>query len=118
MKQVLVVDDSQVSCLMIQAIILAAYPNWKVSLAADAAEAIKLSGSTQFDYITLDMNMPGRDGLAVAPDLMAMSPNAKIALLTGNHQERVKDLAEKQGLVFISKPVTDKNVLAFFAKYE
>jgi len=118
MKKVLVVDDSQVSCLMIQAIIEGQYPDWQVMTARGADEATKLSASNVFDYITLDMNMPGRDGLTVAPDLIEASPGAVIALLTGNLQERVKTQAEKLGLVFISKPVTDEKVLSFLAKHE
>lgn len=118
MKKVLVVDDSQISCLVTQAIIQGHYPDWEVLLAYDALEAIALTQEHSFDYITLDMNMPGRDGLSVAPELMQASPNAVIALLTGVTQERVRERAEELGLIFISKPVTDLKILEFFKQYE
>lgn len=113
MKKLLVVDDSNITRLLIKAIVENHFTDWQVDLANDANQAQEMCSGTSYDFITLDMNMPGRDGLTVAPELMSSCPNAKIALLTGNSQERVRELAKKQGLVFVNKPVTEKNVLAF-----
>lgn len=117
MKKVLVVDDSHITCLMIKAIVENTFKDWQVDLAQDAPEAIAQCAAVQYDFISLDMNMPGRDGLSVAPDLMKACPNAKIALLTGNSQQRVKELASQQGLIFIAKPVTEQKVIEFFKPF-
>ena len=113
-KTVLVVDDSRVSRLMIKAIIESKFPEWSIAEASDGDTALRMARENDYDFISLDMNMSGRDGLMIAPDLMTECPNARIALLTGNLQERVKEQALKQGLVFISKPITEQKVLAFY----
>lgn len=116
MKTVLIVDDSMISRLMLKAIINHHYPEWMVLEAEDADRASVLAQSHAVDVVTLDLNMPGTDGLTLAPKLQAVLPNARIALLTSNMQERVQAAAEKQGLVFIAKPITEDKVLNFLAK--
>jgi CheY-like chemotaxis protein len=59
------------------------------------------------------MNMPGEDGLAIAPKLQKNAPNAIIALLTANFAERVQDQARNQGLLFIAKPITEEKIISF-----
>jgi two-component system, chemotaxis family, chemotaxis protein CheY len=113
--QVLLVDDSRISRLMLKAIILNQYPDWTVSEAENADAALNLCRDNAFDFITLDMNMPGRDGLTVSPELQEACPDAKIALLTANFQERVKSKAQDQGLTFLPKPITEEKVLNYLA---
>ena len=60
--------------------------------------------------------MPGRDGLTISPELQDLCPDAKIALLTANFQERVKDKALAQGLSFIPKPITEEKVVDYLSK--
>lgn len=115
-KKILLVDDSRISRLMLKAIIKANFPDWEIIEAEDGETALKLCQYTQFDFISLDMNMPGRDGLTISPELQDLCPNAKIALLTANFQERVKDKAQAQGLSFIPKPITEEKVVDYLSK--
>jgi two-component system chemotaxis response regulator CheY len=115
-KKILLVDDSRISRLMLKAIINANYPDWEVT-EEDSESALKLCQYTQYDFISLDMNMPGRDGLTISPELQDLCPDAKIALLTANFQERVKDKAKAQGLSFIPKPITEEKVVDYLSKY-
>lgn len=110
---ILLVDDSRISRLMLKAIVQNKFPDWDIREAENASDALALSQGHDFDFITLDMNMPGRDGLTVAPELQAVNPSVKIALLTANFQDRVKDQAEQQGLTFIPKPITEDKVLDY-----
>lgn len=112
-KTVMIVDDSGISRMMLRAIIENSYDDWSILEAIDANEAQRLSESNKIDLITLDMNMPGMDGLTVAPILKKNCPAAKIALLTANFQDRIKTKAEMQGLIFIPKPITEDKVLEF-----
>jgi len=114
-KAILLVDDSRISRLMLRAIVLNQYPDWLVSEAENAEAALTLCENGSFDIVTLDMNMPGRDGLTVAPEIQEACPAAKIALLTSNFQERVKNKALEQGLTFIPKPITEEKLLDYFA---
>lgn len=115
-KKILLVDDSRISRLMLKAIIKANYPGWEIIEAEDGETALKLCQYTQFDFISLDMNMPGRDGLTISPELQDLCPGAKIALLTANFQERVKDKAQAQGLSFIPKPITEEKIVDYLSK--
>jgi CheY-like chemotaxis protein len=115
-KQVLLVDDSRISRLMLKAIIQNSYPEWIVSEAEDAMAALVACKENAFDFITLDMNMPGRDGLTVSPELQQACPSARIALLTANFQERVQEEAKEQGLSFIPKPITEDKILEYLDK--
>jgi|TARA_R110000850_G_scaffold8239_2_gene30745 CheY-like chemotaxis protein len=115
-KKILLVDDSRISRLMLKAIIKANYPSWETVEAEDGEAALKLCQYTEFDFISLDMNMPGRDGLTISPELQDLCPNAKIALLTANFHERVKDKAKAQGLSFIPKPITEEKIVEYLAK--
>lgn len=112
-KSVLLVDDSRVSRLMLKAIIMNQYTDWHIVEAENAEIALSMCLNGRFDFITLDMNMPGRDGLTVSPELQQACPDAKIALLTANFQERVKAKAEEQGLTFLPKPITEEKILNY-----
>ncbi len=112
-KRVLIVDDSLVSRMMIKEIILSNHPHWECIQAASAAKAIEACQETEFDFITLDLNMPERSGLEAAPDIIKSQKNIKIALLTANIQSATKQKAEELGLEFIAKPITEDGVLSF-----
>ena len=114
-KRVLLVDDSRVSRLMLKAIIQNQYSDWEITEAENAEIALAVCQKEAFDFITLDMNMPGRDGLTVSPELQEECPEAKIALLTANFQERVKSKAEEQGLTFLPKPITEEKILEYLS---
>jgi len=113
-KNVLIVDDSAISRLMLRTIIEMRLPELEVFEAEDAEKALKACQENSIDFITLDMNMPGRDGLAVAPELQEQCPGVKIALFTANFQERVIAQAKQQGLTFIPKPITEDKVMDYF----
>jgi len=115
-KTVLLVDDSRISRLMLKAIINSKYPDWQISEAEDAIDALNQCRMETFDFITLDMNMPGRDGLTISPELQESCPAAKIALLTANFQERIQEQAKAQGLSFIPKPITEEKILDYLTK--
>lgn len=112
-KKVLIVDDSLVSRMMIKEIIMSTYPDWECYQAASADKAIEACQESQFDIITLDLNMPGRSGLEAAPEIINYQKSAKIALLTANIQSPVQRKADEMGLAFISKPISEDNILKF-----
>ena len=115
-KRMLLVDDSRVSRLMLKAIIMSKYSDWDIVEAENADIALAVCKEGGFDIITLDMNMPGRDGLTVSPELQEACPNAKIALLTANFQDRVKTQALEQGLTFLPKPITEEKILNYLSE--
>lgn len=112
-KRVMIIDDSQLSRLMLRSIIAELEPNWQITEASSAQEAIEKMEEGPYDLMTLDMNMPGGDGLSLAPKLQDRWPSARIALLTANIQDAVQQRAEKLGLEFIAKPITEEKLEKF-----
>jgi two-component system, chemotaxis family, chemotaxis protein CheY len=110
---ILVVDDSRVSRMLIRTIINHSNPNATVIEASNAEDALSKTQSTDIDIATLDLNMPGMDGLLLAARLLERFPQAKIGLLTANIQEAVKQKADALKISFISKPITEEKILMF-----
>jgi CheY-like chemotaxis protein len=60
-----------------------------VGEAADGAEALEIAARLLPDVITLDISMPGMDGLAALPELRKILPSAVIVMVTMHeHYER------------------------------
>lgn len=115
LRHFLLVDDSAISRVMVKSLIEDNFEDTSISEADSGEQAIERCGAEKFDAIFLDLNMPGQDGLTIAPKLKELCPDAKVALLTANFQERVKVKAEELGLRFYAKPVTLEIVQDFIA---
>ena len=89
----LVVDDSKMSRMMLKKIISTAHPDWKITEAGDGQEAIDLAKGAELDIILLDYNMPIMEGGEAAKILRPLFPDAKMAFLTANVQDAIKNLA-------------------------
>ena len=109
---VLIVDDSRLSRMMIRTFITQAHPDWTIIEASNGQEALEKTAAQTVDLMTIDLNMPGMDGLTLATRLQHTHPAASITLVTANIQESVRQRAEAAGMGFIAKPITADNVLA------
>lgn len=109
-KRVLVVDDSRVSRMMIRAIMLDKHPEWTVEEAGTGDEALAKCDGQAFDLMTIDYNMPGMDGLEFAARVRAQGSTARLALLTANIQDAIRDKAVALSVQFVRKPVTPVSV--------
>lgn len=112
-KKILVVDDSRLSRMMITAIIKNKYPDWVIYEADCGDAALKICETLDIDIATLDMNMPGMDGLTLGVELRKMYPNARLSMLTANVQDAIRKRADAAGIGFIGKPVTEERVVSF-----
>ena len=113
--KVLVVDDSKVARTIIRAVILDKHPDWSVSEAPNAADALALASQEPFDIFSIDINMPGVDGFTLVEQLRALGAQGRMALFSANVQEPVRQRAADLGVAFISKPVTPISVTALLA---
>jgi two-component system, chemotaxis family, chemotaxis protein CheY len=115
---VLIVDDSRLSRMMIRAFITQAHPDWTIVEASNGLEALEKTATQTVDLMTIDLNMPGMDGLTLATQLQHNHPTAHIALVTANIQESVRQRAAAAGMGFIAKPVSENSVLACLSALE
>ena len=113
MKTFLIVDDSMMTRMMVKTIVTEHFPEWEIISAKDAEDALNQVAEKDFDLATVDMNMPGMTGLELIPYLKKKQPNAKIALLTANIQQSIRDQAEKLGIEVMNKPVKEDLIVEF-----
>lgn len=79
MTRVLVVDDSALMRRLLRQL-FEAEPGFETAFAADGASALAALTSFQPDVVTLDINMPGMDGLACLDRIMIERPTPVIML--------------------------------------
>src|ERR1051325_7847770 len=87
---VLIVDDSRLARMMIRAFVTQAHPDWTVLEASNGPEALEKTATQSVDLMTIELNMPGMDGLTLAVQLQHNHPTAHITLITANIQESVR----------------------------
>ena len=109
-RTLLIVDDSRVSRMMIRAFVLDVHPNWIISEAPSGDEAIKMVAQANFDFCTMDVNMPGTMGTVAAQIILEQFPAMRIAIFSANIQESLRSRAAELGAQFVAKPVTEKSV--------
>lgn len=85
--EVLIVDDSIVARSVIGRLV-ENNPRCRVAGAVpDAASALAFLKSHRVDLVLLDIEMPGRNGLAALPDLLAESDGAKVLVVSSSCEE-------------------------------
>ena len=104
-KQILTVDDSKVTLMMVQLFINEVDPQWQVIKAANGDQALEVAASHRIDAFTVDYNMPGMNGIEVITKLRESYPESKIVLLTSNIQSDVQQQAEELNVRVFNKPV-------------
>lgn len=113
--RVLVVDDSKLARMAVAKALTAIHPDWTRVEAANAEEALAFAKSDSFDMAILDFNMPGRDGLQLATEMLALKPGMPLAVISANHQVEVVTRAREVGATFLQKPLTEKALGEFSA---
>ena len=109
--QLLIVDDeANTLASLARAFRLAGH---EATVCDNAAKALELARSREFDLILSDVVMPGRDGLALLEDLKAAGVTAPVVMMSGQaHIEMAVRATRLGALDFLEKPIsTDKLLL-------
>ena len=106
----LIVDDSKVSRMMIISIVKDMKPGWELVEAENGDEALKIADEQEIDYFSIDLNMPGIDGLETISRLLNNYAPSKMVLMTANIQETVSNRAMELGVECVHKPITPDSV--------
>ena len=80
MKRILVVDDEEHICELYRDEL--AEEGYEVELARDGVEALRKFDSFRPDLVTLDVKMPGLDGLEVLRRIREKNASVPVLLLT------------------------------------
>lgn len=104
--QLLIVDDSRMSRLILQGLVQKSHPEWNILHAGSGEEALEMVKKHPVDLISMDFNMHGINGLEAATEVRKLFPTLPIALVTANVQSVVQERIEESGMVFIAKPIT------------
>lgn len=110
-ERVLIVDDeASVRCITAK---ILEFHKYKVTVAANAQEALGLVGHQTFDLVISDISMPGMNGLEFLETLKQCAPLTTAVVMTGTGTAVMAVRAMKCGAQgFIPKPFTEGELLA------
>jgi two-component system chemotaxis response regulator CheY len=113
---VMVVDDS---LIMVQklTIMLRELGHEVVRMCKDGAQAVREYPIVKPSLVTMDITMPGMDGIEAMTAILANSPGARVIMVTSHGQEAMVIRALEAGaLGYVLKPVTKGSLLAMIDK--
>lgn len=105
MIKLLVADDSALMRKLLEGIFLA-QGDFEIKTARNGTEALELVRTFKPDVVTLDVQMPGMDGLSCLARIMLESPRpvVMISSLTADGAEATLEAMELGAIDFVAKP--------------
>lgn len=110
-KQVMVVDDSRMMELQIRKFLEGS--DFEMAAYCDNGEdAIARYGEIQPDVVTMDIIMPGIDGLETARIILEEHPDARIVMVSSLiYDDTINEAQEIGAKTFLYKPITREALL-------
>ena len=116
MIRVLVADDTQFMRANLK-IILERNQIQVVGEADNGIKAVKLYDDLKPDVVTMDITMPGMDGIEAVRQIRKKDPNAKIVMVTALGQEMfVREAVVAGAKNFIVKPFKEDKIIEIINK--
>ncbi len=107
MIRILIVDDSEVSVLILQAIFDTQDDIEVIGVAKNGREAVQLNTRLKPDLITMDINMPVMDGFEATRIIMSTKPTPIVIIssyIQGNESAMTFQALEEGALAVLNKP--------------
>ena len=105
--KVVIIDDSTFMRRLIRSALLETDPKVHVEEYGDAALALAAIPGLAPDLITLDMLMPGMNGLTFLAELNAAGSHPRVIVISADVQKTVRQKCQELGATdFIDKPIT------------
>ncbi len=113
-KKIMVVDDSRI--MEIQLEVLLEDTDYEIAAyCRDGEEALARYDEVQPDLVTMDILMPGMDGLETARAILEEHPDARIIMLSSlAYDESFQESKEIGAKQFVSKPFDRDKILNAF----
>jgi len=103
MPKILLVEDDQLACTMIQAWLES--DNYTVDIAKTANDGLALLQIHQYDVLILDLKLPDLDGIEVLKTIRGRSLPTKVLILTGRREIDDKEEGFEAGADdYLTKP--------------
>jgi two-component system, chemotaxis family, chemotaxis protein CheY len=113
---VMIVDDSLIMAQRLK-LMLSELGHSVVRMCQDGEEAIRDFALVKPDLVTMDITMPGMDGIDTMTAILANHPNALFVMVTSHGQEAMVVRAIDAGaLGYVLKPVTKERLSAMLAR--
>ncbi len=104
MAKILVIDDEAAIRKALKETL--EYEQHQVDTAKDGFEALDKIKKTQYDIILLDIKMPKMDGLEVLDEILKISPETPVIMITGHGTiETAVEALKKGAYDFLEKPL-------------
>lgn len=117
-QTILVVDDSGTERLHLSQIL--EREGYRVLLAPNGNEALKLAASNELDLVFLDIVMDSMDGYQTCREISGRSkkPDVPVVMVSGKKNRADKMWAEEQGAKgYVVKPYTDDEILSQLKRF-
>ena len=105
-KKILIVDDSALVRKQLRGLI--EHLEFEIDIAKNGQEAIDKALATNYDVITMDINMPVLDGISAVKEIMQKNPTAilMVSSLTSENASVTVEAMELGAIDFVLKPGT------------
>ena len=108
--KILIVDDAAFMRVVLKDILTTSGYS-TIYEAGDGTAAIQSYKTNKPDLVTMDINMPGVDGLQALKSILEINPVAKIVMVTSVEQKHIVQKAIKLGAKdYVTKPFDRTNV--------
>jgi len=110
-ERILIVDDEPSLRRALRATLTAL--GFETTEAATGEQALALHGSGRFDFVLLDVNMPGIGGIETCRELRRREHNLQILILSVRDRKEDKAIAFQAGAdAYFTKPFSISDLLA------
>ncbi len=117
MKKILVVDDSMMMRERIKEIVTKC-GEFTITEAGDGEQAIALYKENKPNLVTLDISMPGKNGIEALTEIMQIDTNANIVIISAVAQKQLIIQAISIGAKdFINKPFNEEEATNFIKSH-
>ncbi|MCI1283953.1 response regulator transcription factor [Lacticaseibacillus songhuajiangensis] len=111
MKKILVVDDEPAIVKLLEYNLK--QEHYQVTTCGNGTDAVKLIMSESFDFIILDLMLPGTDGFDVTKQIRRAEISTPILMLTAKDSETDKILGLELGADdYVTKPFSPREIIA------
>ncbi|KRL87014.1 DNA-binding response regulator [Lacticaseibacillus pantheris DSM 15945 = JCM 12539 = NBRC 106106] len=111
MKKILVVDDEPAIVTLLKYNLEAEH--YAVTSTGDGQDAVALALNNEFDFIILDLMLPGMDGIDVTKELRKADVTTPIMILTAKDSEADKIIGLELGADdYVTKPFSPREIIA------